>query len=140
MISRRIPCLPEKDNYRRLARYIADAERDGEKALMSWCAGCLSDDGYELAIKEVELVQAMNIRTTKEKTYHLMISFRPEDEAKLAPGIFKAIELEFAKALGFEEHQRHCGVHQNTNNIHLHIAYNKVNPVSKIGMSRTGTT
>ena len=131
MISRRIPCLPKNDNYRRLARYIADAERDGEKALMSWCAGCLSDDEYELAIKEVELVQAMNTRTTKEKTYHLMISFRPEDEAKLTPDIFKVIELEFAKALGFEEHQRHCGVHQNTNNIHLHIAYNKVHPISK---------
>ncbi len=131
MISRRIPCLPENDNYRRLAHYIADANNEGEKALMSWCAGCLSDDEYELAIKEVELVQAMNIRTTKEKTYHLMISFRPEDEAKLTAEVFKEIELEFAKALGFEEHQRHCGVHQNTDNIHLHIAYNKVHPVSK---------
>jgi hypothetical protein len=35
MISRRIPCLPENDNYRRLARYIADASHDCEKALMS---------------------------------------------------------------------------------------------------------
>jgi hypothetical protein len=131
MISRRIPCLPENDNYRRLAHYIADASHDGEKALMSWCAGCWSDDEYELAIKEVELVQTMNIRTSKEKTYHLMISFRPEDEAKLTPEIFQAIELEFAKALGFEEHQRHCGVHPNTNNIHLHISYNQIHPISK---------
>jgi hypothetical protein len=73
----------------------------------------------------------MNIRTSKEKTYHLMISFRPEDEAKLTPEIFQNIELEFAKTLGFEEHQRHCGVHQNTSNIHLHISYNQIHPVSK---------
>jgi hypothetical protein len=131
MISRRIPCLPENDDYRRLARYIADASHDCEKALMSWCAGCWSDDEYELAIKEVELVQAMNIRTSKEKTYHLMISFRPEDEAKLTSDIFQAIELEFAKTLGFDEHQRHCGVHKNTSNIHLHISYNQIHPISK---------
>ena len=73
----------------------------------------------------------MNTRTTKEKTYHLMISFRPNDEAKLTPEIFKAIELEFAKELGFGEHQRHCGVHRNTDNIHLHIAFNQINPESK---------
>lgn len=129
MISRRIHRKPEHDNYRRLARYIADASHDGEKALMSWCAGCWSgDDEYELAIGEVEATQVLNTRTTKEKTYHLMISFRPEDEARLTPEIFEAIELEFAKILGFEEHQRHCGVHKNTDNLHIHIAYNQIHP------------
>ena len=130
MISRHIPIQPENDDYRCLANYIADAGHDGEKALMSWCAGCWSgDDEYQLAIQEVEAVQTMNTRSVKEKTYHLVISFRPEDEATLAPEVFKEIELEFAKALGFAEHQRHAGVHQNTNNIHLHIAYNQINPL-----------
>ncbi len=87
--SRHIPIQPENDNYRRLASYIADASHEGEKALMSWCAGCWSgDDEYQLAIHEVEAVQAMNTRSAKEKTYHLVISFRPEDEAKLTPAIF----------------------------------------------------
>jgi hypothetical protein len=130
MISRHIPILPENDNYRRLANYIADASHKGEKALMSWCAGCWSgDDEYQLAIHEVEAVQAMNTRSTKEKTYHLVISFRPEDEAKLTPEVFKEIEQEFAQALGFDEHQRHCGVHRNTANIHLHIAFCQIHPV-----------
>jgi len=127
MISRRIRRSPEHDDYRRLARYIADASHGGEKCLLSWCAGCWSgDDEYELAIGEVAATQALNARTTREKTYHLMISFRPEDEGKLTPEIFRAIELEFAQALGFEEHQRHCGVHRNTDNIHIHIAYNQI--------------
>ncbi|MFU2207927.1 relaxase/mobilization nuclease domain-containing protein [Solidesulfovibrio sp. C21] len=31
-------------------------------------------------------------------------------------------------ALGFEEHQRHCGVHKNTANLHMHVAYNIIHP------------
>lgn len=128
MISKHVPCEPEHDDYARLAAYIADAGHDGEKCLMSWHAGCWSEDDYALAVLEAETIQALNTRTTKEKTYHLLVSFRPEDEAKLTPEAFKAIEERFAAALGFSEHQRHCGVHKNTNNIHLHIAYNRIHP------------
>ena len=128
MISKHVFCEPEHDDYARLAAYIADAGHDGEKCLMSWHAGCWTEDDYTLAVLEAETVQALNTRTTKEKTYHLLLSFRPEDEAKLTPEAFKAIEERFAAALGFQEHQRHCGVHKNTNNVHLHIAYNRIHP------------
>ncbi|QAZ66142.1 TraI/MobA(P) family conjugative relaxase [Solidesulfovibrio carbinolicus] len=128
MISRRISRKVENDDYRRLARYIRAADHEDEKSLMSWCAGCWADDDFELAIREVADTQALNTRTTREKTYHLIVSFRPEDEAKLTPEMLKEIELEFAKALGFEEHQRHCGVHKNTNNLHMHVAYNMIHP------------
>lgn len=128
MISRRIACKPRNDNYRRLADYIADAKHKGEKTLMSWCAGCWAGEDYELAIQEVLDTQDLNQRTRKEKTYHLIVSFRPEDESVLTPEDFKEIEQEFSRALGFEEHQRHCGVHKNTNNIHMHIAYNMIHP------------
>ncbi len=131
MISRRIARKPANDNYRRLAAYIAGAghgEHGGEKCLLAWCAGCWAGDDYELAVKEVADTQALNMRTIKEKTYHLIVSFRPEDEAKLTPDTFKAIEEAFATALGFEEHQRHCGVHKNTANLHMHVAYNMIHP------------
>ena len=128
MISKHVPCEPGHDDYARLAAYIADAGHDGEKCLMSWHAGCWTEDDYALAVLEAETVQALNTRTTKEKTYHLLVSFRPEDEAKLTPEAFTAIEEHFATALGFTAHQRHCGVHKNTNNIHLHIAYNRIHP------------
>lgn len=81
-----------------------------------------------IAMAEAETVQALNTRTTKEKTYHLLVSFRPEDEANLTPEAFKAIEERFAAVLGFTEHQRHCGVHKNTNNMHMHIAFNMIHP------------
>ena len=99
-----------------------------EKCLISWAAGCWAGDDYQLAIQEVASTQALNTRTTKEKTYHLMISFRPEDQGKLKPEDFKAIEERFAETLGLAEHQRHCGVHVNTENTHLHIAYNLIHP------------
>ena len=206
MISKRIPCAPQNDNYARLANYIAsgrehdvrqelndgkrhydpqrhfeadqglagnrmrrlsechlasysqgqkrgvasflsvDARADRraadrvrrdtdfsedvkpEKCLMSWCAGCWAGDDYELAIQEVADTQALNTRTTQEKTYHLVVSFRPEDETRLTPEAFKAIEERFAQALGLSEHQRHCGVHVNTENMHMHVAYNLIHP------------
>lgn len=95
---------------------------------MSWCAGCWAGDDYEMAIQEVADTQDLNTRSTKEKTYHLVISFRPEDEAKLTPATLKEVEEEFARSLGFEAHQRHCGVHKNTNNMHMHVAYNMIHP------------
>ena len=124
MISKHVACHPVHDNYGRLAEYIADAGHEGEKCLESWCAGCWSEDDYATGILEVEAVQDLNTRSTKEKTYHLLVSFRPEDEAKLTPEACKAIEERFAAVLGYSEHQRHCGIHKNTNNIHMHIAYN----------------
>ena len=67
---------------------------------MHWCAGCIADDDYNLAIEEVLATQNLNSRSQKNKTYHLMISFRPEDKSKFNPKIFKDIEREFASALG----------------------------------------
>ena len=127
MISKRIGIAPKNDNYARLAAYIADAGHDGEKALMSWCAGCLGDDDYSAGMEEAIKTQAMNTRPGA-KTYHMVVSFRPEDEAKLTPEIFRAIEKRFAAALGYTDHQRHCGVHKNTPNLHMHAAYNMIHP------------
>jgi len=128
MIGKHVSCKAKNDGYGRLTRYIADAGHDGEKCLASWSAGCWSGDDYDLGILEAEAVQDLNTRSSKEKTYHLLISFKPEDESRLTLEVFRGIEEHFAQALGFSEHQRHCGVHKNTNNLHLHIAYNMIHP------------
>ncbi len=132
MLPKKIERKPENDNYRALALYIADAKRGqtvGEKTLHAWTAGCLADD-YRGGMIEVEATQSLNTRTGKEKTYHLVISFRPSDERKLSLENYHEIEKEVAAALGFTEHQRHCGIHRNTDNIHMHIAYNMINSVT----------
>lgn len=126
MISEHIICKPENDNYRLLAEYITNTNHTNIKILLSWSECCSSGENFELAIQEILYAQNMNIRSQKEKTYHLIINFRTEDHAKLNSDIFKAIEKEFAQVLGFNEHQRICAVHQNASSIYMHIAYNMI--------------
>ena len=133
MISRHIPVEPENDNYGRLARYIArigEYAEDKEKPSLVWCAGCVGGDDYAEGIAEVQDVQALNTRVASNKSYHLVVSFRPEDEAKLTPDILRDIERRFSQALGLSEHQRHCAVHTDTQNIHMQIAYNLIHPAT----------
>jgi len=126
MIAKRVHSRGRR-NFGELARYCRDADHAGEKCLLSWQAGCWAEE-YDLAIAEIEATQEMNSRVKSDKTYHLIISFRPEDEARLTPDVFKEIEANCAAALGLSEHQRVAGVHKNTNNLHLHIAYNLIHP------------
>ncbi len=127
MISKRAGIAPKNDNYARLANYIAAAGDEGEKLLVRWCAGCAEED-YAEGVAEVTDTQALNTRVKGARTYHLIVSFRPEDEAKLTPEAFRAIEERFAAVLGYSDHQRHCAVHKNTGNLHMHIAYNLIHP------------
>lgn len=133
MISRHIPIEPENDNHGRLARYIArigEYAEDKEKPSLVWCAGCVGGDDYAEGIAEVQDVQALNTRVASNKSYHLVVSFRPEDAARLTPDILRDIERRFTQALGLSEHQRHCAVHTDTQNIHMQIAYNLIHPVT----------
>ncbi len=127
MISKHVECDAANDSYRRLAEYI-DADHEQDKVLQSWFSGCFTEDDYDIAVSEVLATQAMNTTAKEEKTYHLLVSFRPEDADKLTPDIFREIEKRFALVLGLQDHQRHCGVHQNTDNLHLHVAYNLIHP------------
>lgn len=120
-------------DFRLLALYVIKGGEDDKKVLYSWAAGCNSED-VQLAIYEAEATQMLNTRS-KDKTYHLVVSFRPEDEEKLTEASLRDIEQEFAKALGFENHQRICGVHTNTSNTHMHIAYNKIDPEKLISLA-----
>lgn len=127
MISKRVFISAAQDNYARLAAYIAAAGSGGEKCLMAWCAGMLGGDDYSEGMAEAMDVQKQNTRAA-HKTYHQVISFRPQDETTLTPELLKTIEERFAAALGYADHQRHCGVHKNTANLHMHVAYNMIHP------------
>ncbi|MFC3674946.1 TraI/MobA(P) family conjugative relaxase [Ferrovibrio xuzhouensis] len=130
MIAKRIDIEPENDNYERLADYIAAAPEEGEKLDDLWIVNCDAGetlDDLPLAKKEIKATQALNQTAKSGKTYHLMVSFRDE---RPSPEALRDIEREFAQALGFGEHQRIAGTHINTENFHLHIAINKIHPVT----------
>jgi len=123
---------PVRDDYTRLGEYIAAAKEKGEKLDKFWIVNCGA--GTELgdlktALIEIEAKRFMNPKA-RNKTYHLMVSFRPGEREKLSADDLKDIERNFADALGYTEHQRVVGTHVNTDNFHMHVAYNKIHPVT----------
>jgi len=54
------------------------------------------------------------------------VSFRPDE--KPCAEVLKAIEEKLCEGLGFGEHQRISAVHTDTDNLHIHIAINKIHP------------
>lgn len=129
MIAKRID-RSSSDRFGRLAEYIAAASDKGEKLHTLWIKNCDAGDDIEdlqLAVKEVEATQQQNTRSRKDKTYHLLVSFRDEK-----PDIedLRKIEAAYAEALGFSEHQRIVATHRNTENFHMHVAINKVHPTT----------
>ncbi|WP_240626555.1 TraI/MobA(P) family conjugative relaxase [Thalassospira lohafexi] len=118
------------DNYTRLGEYIAAAEEKGEKLHQFWIRNCDAGTNIEdldLALLEIEAVRRQK-PDIADKTYHLVVSFRPGEQDKLTKTDLMAIEAEYAKALGYGDHQRVAGTHINTDNFHMHIAFNKVHP------------
>lgn len=126
MIAIRVPkAKSRKSNFARLAKYVTNSQnkldRVGEVSISNCEAQTL--DG---AIAEVLATQGQNTRAKSDKTYHLLISFRPgehPDDATL-----KIIEDRICSGLGYGQHQRVSGVHHDTNNIHIHVAINKIHP------------
>ncbi len=117
-------------NYGRLAEYIAAAKDPGEKLDQLWIVNAAAGDSpadLEMAILEIEATQGLNTRVKGDKSYHLVVSFRDEQPT---PEALKDIEREYAAALGFADHQRVAATHQNTDNYHMHIAFNKIHPTT----------
>ncbi len=119
-----------------LARYIANVLDDGEKLdylksknfNSSGFNENINDelDSLQNNILEANYAQSQNKSAKTDKTYHLLVSFRAGE--KPTPEQIDDIENQYAKALGFESHQRIIACHANTDNYHIHIAYNRVNP------------
>lgn len=124
--------LGKPDNFTWLSEYIAAAKEPGEKLDTLWISNCNAGDDLDhlkYACYEVEAIRAQK-PDIAEKTYHVIVSFRPGDREKLSAQDLKDIEREFAEALGFGDHQRVAGTHINTDHFHLHVAINKVHPVT----------
>ncbi len=129
-----------KASFQKLADYTLDVENNHAKVLVDYMLdthnGMEKVEAYQFTncsfeenqdnIDEILNTQKLNTTSTQDKTMHLVVSFQ-EDEA---PSIetLRAIEKDLMEALGMEHHQRLSVVHSNTNNLHIHIAINKVDP------------
>ena len=115
----------QKSDFSSLAKYIADGQVKRERVGCVTVTNCHSDR-LDAAIMEALNTQAQNTRSSADKTYHLIVSFRPNEHPGEAT--LKAIEARLCEGLGFGEHQRVSAVHHDTDNLHIHIAINKIHP------------
>lgn len=126
MIAKIIPIKSvRKSNYSALIQYLTDPQGKSERISQIKVSNCYSDD-LTAALLEIQNTQEMNKRAKSDRTCHLVLSF-PEGE-RLSLESLNAIEERFCVALGFADHQRISVVHDDTNNLHVHIAINKIHP------------
>jgi Relaxase/Mobilisation nuclease domain/Large polyvalent protein-associated domain 7 len=127
MIAKAIPMkTAEKSHFAKLVAYITDEQDTPFRLGAVNITNCFSDEAED-AVLEVMNTQMQNRRATSDKTYHLIVSFRAGEEPN--PETLKVIEEELCVGLGFKDHQRVSAVHCDTENLHIHIAINKVHPV-----------
>ena len=114
--------------FERLAAYVVDrdGQPNGERVVGARITNCEFGDDLEDAIREIEGVQARNHRTRMDKSYHLVVSF-PEGERPSAEQL-QEIEDHLVTSIGLGEHQRISAVHDDTDNLHIHVAINKIHP------------
>ena len=124
MIAKEIPKRSNKQqaSIKRLVDYITRAKSD--KPLSANISNC-GVEQLNAAVRVITATQEM-ARKGHDKSYHLILSFHPEDD--LTSDRLAYIEEECCKALGFAEHQRISVLHRDTQHPHLHIAINRVHP------------
>ena len=116
-------------SWEKTADYILDnAENQlstGEKLLASSVTNCGTDDPVAATLL-IQATQAVNTRSKSDKTYHLVFSFPPGENPNLET--LSKIEDELCTEIGYADHQRISAVHQDTDNLHVHVCINKVHP------------
>ena len=81
----------------------------------------------ELAVDVMELLQDGNVRAKGDRTYHLVISFHPEDRRR-TPMELEDVVRRAVRAAGLEEHQYIAVRHSEQEHEHLHVAVNPIHP------------
>ena len=103
----------------------------GEERCTWYMAGNLEGldrrEDAELAVEVMEVLQQGNVRVKGNKTYHLVISFHPEDRS-LAPAELEDVVRRAVTAAGLAEHQYIAVRHSEQEHEHLHVAVNKIHP------------
>jgi len=126
MIIRHIPMKSaRKSSFSGLVNYITDEQNKQERVGKVRISNCNSVDPT-WAIQEVLATQAKNQRAKGDKTYHVLISFAPGENPSEA--LLKTIEDRVISSIGLKDHQRISAMHHDTDNLHIHVAINKIHP------------
>ena len=108
---------------RNLLAYIAGESKNKEKTRYYNGRGLPKD--YKKATKAISKVQRKYGKANKRRLYQLVVSFPKEiDDANYV----KLVAENIANLL-FDKHQIYYGVHEDTDNLHIHFAINAVSYV-----------
>ena len=110
-----------------LIDYITDAVSDGARVDFVRVSNLPSDELRDAVIAMMH-TQEMNTRSKTDKTYHLIFSF-PHGEIP-SREILNDIEDSLVDAIGLGDHQRISAAHDDKDHYHVHVAINKVHPIS----------
>lgn len=110
----------------RLADYIVNPERENsnEKCVYIGARGFICDD-YPSQKAEMLALSQEAVRS-KDTINHYVLSWR-EGEQPSMEQVEQAVSI-FMEELGVKGHQTIYGLHTDTDNVHLHIAINRVHP------------
>lgn len=115
----------KKSDFAELVGYITDPQSKSERVAHVAVTNCHQEDARDAAL-EIQATQALNKRAKSDKTYHLIISFRTGEKPTLE--VLRTVETLLCEGLGYGEHQRISVVHHDTDNLHIHVAINKIHP------------
>ncbi|MBH0311769.1 relaxase/mobilization nuclease domain-containing protein [Alcaligenes faecalis] len=116
---------PRKSSFGDLARYLSNPKDTSERVGTIRISHCHSDELTDATL-EIMATQACNTRARGDKTYHLIVSFRAGEV--VPDDVLAIIEDRVCTGLGFADHQRVSVVHHDTDNLHIHLAINKIHP------------
>jgi hypothetical protein len=109
--------------FARLVKYLVDGQNKLQRVGEVRVTNCYSDE-LVAGMLETLNTQAFNTRAGPDRTYHLILSFRAGEEVDSET--LAKIEERVCNALGFADHQRISVVHHDTDNLHMHVAINKI--------------
>lgn len=129
MIFKKVPADRVKSkakHVRDLTDYIRDPAKTNphEKVGYTGARGFLCDDHAGQQSEMIAL--AMDAPRSANPINHYILSWR-EGEYPTAAQVEQAVEILLAE-LGLDEHQALYALHQDTDNMHLHVAVNRVHP------------
>ncbi len=126
MIGKHIANTKERSSFKTLGDYITGKGKrqseDGEKIAYS---DCLNLASVETATLEMESLAFQNKRC-KDPVMHLLLSWR-ENETPTREQVLQAVQITLDE-LNLSSCQTLYSLHQNTDNLHLHICVNRIDP------------
>lgn len=121
---------PSKENLHHLIKYQENGKeniRREERVLYTGTGNCIGEDAFA-AEAEMKILAYANKRVKKSEHFaHLIFSPSPEDPA-LSHEQWKEIINQTLKELHMQDHQYFYYVHKDTDQEHMHLVINRINP------------